>query len=94
MFALFVAECATARARGRCSVHGRIVAALTAITCLSACSPVTRPLAGRDPADPTAKVGPVDYRSTVAPYARLRPAMPAPWGGRNDGDAPQPGSDR
>ena len=94
MFALFVAERATARARGCRSVRGRIVAALTAITCLSACGPATRPFASRDPADPTAKVGAVAYRSTIAPYASLRPAMPAPWGRRNDGDAPHPRSDR
>jgi hypothetical protein len=94
MFALFAAKRATARARGCRPVNGRIAAGLTAVTCLSACGPVTPPLAGNDPADPTAKVAAVGYRSTIAPYTSLRPATPAPWGGRNDGDAPPPKADR
>jgi hypothetical protein len=95
MFALFAAKRAAVRpARGCRPVNGRIVAALMAVTCLSACGPVTPQLAGNDPADPTAKVAAVGYRSTIAPYTSLRPATPAPWGGRNDGDAPPPKADR
>lgn len=88
MFALLVAKRAAVRARGRRAVHGRIVAALTAVTCLSGCSPITAPLAGDDPADPAAKVAAVGYRSTVAPYTSLRPVTPTPWRERNGGDAP------
>jgi hypothetical protein len=54
---------------------------------LAGCLATTPPLAGADPASPDAKVAPVIYRSTTAPYTALRPAAPTPWGGRND-DAP------
>lgn len=57
---------------------------------LSGCAPATAPLASADPADPSARVARVGYRSTVAPYSSLRPAAPAPWRERNDGVAPQP----
>jgi len=95
MFALLRAKRAAIRTtRGRRRFNGRIAAALAAATLLSACLPVTPPLAGNDPADPAAKVAAVGYRSTIAPYASLRPVTPAPWRKRNDGDAPQPKSDR
>jgi hypothetical protein len=94
MFALFPAKRADARAaRGHRRFNGRIAAALTLATWLSACVPVTPPLAGNDPADPAAKVAAASYRSTIAPYSSQRPVTPAPWRERNDGDAPptQPG---
>lgn len=56
---------------------------------LAACAPATVPLAGRDPADPRAKVAGVDYRSTTAPYRSLRPSTPASWRERNDSVAPR-----
>jgi hypothetical protein len=94
MFAPFPAKRAAIRtARGRRPFSGRIAAALTAAMLLSACVPLT-PLAGNDPADPAAKVAAVGYRSTIAPYTSLRPVTPAPWRERDDGDAPQPKSDR
>ncbi|MBN9603773.1 MAG: hypothetical protein J0G33_12680 [Afipia felis] len=43
---------------------------------------------GQDPANPQAKVAAVGYRSTVAPYTSLRPAMPLPWRQQNDSVAP------
>ncbi len=94
MFAPFPAKRAAARmARGRRPINGLMPAALTAAALLSACGPVTPPLAAGDPADPAAKVAAVGYNSTIAPYARLRPAMPAPWRERSDGAAPPPKSD-
>jgi hypothetical protein len=51
-------------------------------------------LNGRDPADPQAKVAAVGYRSTVAPYTRMRPTMPSPWRQQNDSVAPSPKSER
>lgn len=57
---------------------------------LSGCAPATVPLARTDPADPSAGVARVGYRSTIAPYSSLRPAATAPWRERNDGVAPQP----
>jgi len=84
---------AASAARGR---HFRfnwpLLAAIALI--LSGCMPATVPVAGADPADPAAKVAPVGYRPTVAPYTRLRPATPAPWRDRNDAVTPQPKQDR
>lgn len=50
----------------------------TAIT-LGGCLPTSVPLVGPDPADSGAKVAPVRYRSSVAPYTSLRPAAPSSW---------------
>ncbi len=69
-----------------------IAAAIT--LALSGCMPVTTAQVGADPADPAAKVARVGYRSTVAPYTSLRPAMPVPWRERNDAAAPQPKPER
>ena len=47
---------------------------------------------GTDPADPSARTAHTGYRSTIAPYTPLRPAVPAPWRERNERVAPQPKS--
>lgn len=75
----------------RFRVFGALAAA--AVT-LGGCLPATVPLAGPDPADPAAKVAGVGYRSTVAPYTRLRPTAPSSWRDQNDRVAPAPKSDR
>jgi hypothetical protein len=94
MFAPTLAKRAAVSAARRCAFRCPIAAAVTAALLLSGCASATPPLAGRDPADPAAKVAPVGYRSTLAPYTRLRPVAPAPWGAR-DGDAsPPPNPDR
>ncbi len=49
-------------------------------------------LNGQDPADPSAKVARVGYRSTVGPYTSLRPTAPSPWREQNDSVAPKPKS--
>jgi hypothetical protein len=91
MFALFEAKGADARTgRVRRHLNIRIAAVLMAAGLLSACIPATTPLAGRDPADPAAKVAPSAYRSAIAPYASLRPVSPARWRERSDDVAPQP----
>jgi hypothetical protein len=59
---------------------------------LGGCMPTTVPLAGADPADRNARVAPVGYRSTVAPYNSLRPTAPLPWREQNDRVAPAPKS--
>jgi hypothetical protein len=69
----------------------RTFAMITAIAAsLSGCMQRSVPLAGADPADPGAKAAGVRYRSTIAPYASLRPSTPSPdaWRERNDGVAP------
>jgi len=58
------------------------------------CTPATTRMAGADPADPAAKTAGVGYRSTIAPYAALRPSTPAPWRERNDSVAPKSGGER
>jgi hypothetical protein len=75
----------------RFGIVGALAAA--AIT-LGGCLPTTVPLARPDPADPHAKVAGVGYRSTVAPYARLRPTAPTNWRDQNDRVAPTPKFDR
>jgi hypothetical protein len=79
---------ADGRRRARLAVTAGIIA-----TALSAagCNPATTQSSMRDPADPTARVAGVGYRSTVAPYTSLRPAPPSAWRERNDSVAPQPG---
>ena len=57
---------------------------------LGGCLPTTVTLAGADPADPSAKVAGVRYRSTTAPYTSLRPAQPSSWREQNDRAAPPP----
>ncbi|MHB0769578.1 hypothetical protein [Bradyrhizobium sp. 5.13L] len=61
---------------------------------LAGCMPATTHIAAADPADPAARVAPVGYRSTIAPYTSLRPATPAPWRERNENVTPQPKQQR
>ena len=61
---------------------------------LGGCLPTTAPLAGPDPADPSAPVAGVGYRSTVAPYNSLRPTAPSAWRDQNDRVAPASKLDR
>ncbi|MBH5402732.1 hypothetical protein HZZ13_33790 [Bradyrhizobium sp. CNPSo 4010] len=93
MLALSGAKSAASAAGER---HSRFIWLLLAFaaSALSGCMPATTQMASADPADPAAKVAPVGYRSTIAPYASLRPATPAPWRGRNDAVTPQPKQER
>jgi hypothetical protein len=63
-----------------------------AAVALEGCMPATVPLAGADPADPSARVAGVGYRSTIAPYTSLRPTAPSSWREQNDRVAPAPKS--
>jgi hypothetical protein len=73
-------------------IRSRIIAGMTAAAlALAGCMPATVPLVGADPADPGAKVAGVGYRSTVAPYSSLRPAVPSSWRDQSD-RAPAPKS--
>ncbi|QDM25704.1 hypothetical protein FNL56_09650 [Tardiphaga sp. vice304] len=75
------------------SIRFRTIAGLAAAAlALGGCLPTTVPLAGADPADPSARVAGVGYRSTVAPYTRLRPVAPSSWREQNDRAAPAPKS--
>jgi hypothetical protein len=96
MFGLFGAKFAAVDAA--CGRHYkfnfRASAAIVAAGLLSACLPASYARAGHDPADPTARVAAVRYRSTIAPYTSLRPSTPAPWRQRNESVTPQPKSDQ
>lgn len=89
---------AVGSARGRYPrFNFRTLGMITAIAAsLAGCMPQSVPLAGADPADPGAKVAGVRYRSTVAPYASLRPSTPSrdTWRERNDNVAPSSRPDR
>jgi hypothetical protein len=82
------AKAAAARsARGPCPRLMRLLPIAVALL-LTGCMPATTSQTRGDPADPAARVAPVAYRPTIAPYTRLRPAEPAPWRARNDAAAP------
>jgi hypothetical protein len=87
---------AVGTAGGRCFLlKSAISGAVIALAIGGAgCTPATTRVAGGDPADPTARVAAVGYRSTIAPYTSLRPSTPAPWRERNDSVAPQPRTGR
>jgi hypothetical protein len=97
MFAQFGEKLAAVRsvAVGLFDRRPVVLAALSAgVLTLGGCLPTTAPLAGADPADPSARVAGVGYRSTVAPYTSLRPVSPSSWREQNDRAAPAPKSDR
>jgi hypothetical protein len=73
--------------------HFRTLAWLALATIsLGGCLQTAPPLVGADPADPGARVAGTGYRSTTAPYTRMRPTAPTAWGGRN-GDTPSSKTD-
>jgi hypothetical protein len=75
------------------NVRLRTFAGIAASTVsLVGCIPTGGTLVGADPADPTAKVAAVGYRSTVAPYTSLRPTTPQGWREQNQRVAPSPKS--
>jgi hypothetical protein len=66
-----------------------VLATISLGGCLQTAPP---PMIGADPADPSARVAGTGYRSTTAPYTRMRPTAPTAWGGRNS-DAPSSKTD-
>jgi hypothetical protein len=95
MFALFGAKCAAVHSAGGQPGKSccRTVVLTAATSLLSASMLGTVALAGKDPADPGARVAGVHYRSTIAPYTSLRPSMPKPWRQRNESATPRPKQD-
>lgn len=83
-------------ARGKLStIHCKAIIAFTAAgLVLGGCVAAPLPVAGADPADPGVPVAATSYRSTVAPYASLRPVAPSSWRERNDRVAPAPKTQR
>jgi hypothetical protein len=66
------------------------ILAVTAVVTVSlvGCIPTGGTLLGADPADPSARVAAVGYRSTVAPYTSHRPTTPQAWREQNERAAP------
>jgi hypothetical protein len=97
MPAQMVAPCAAtlnASARRKFNPIWRAAPGLLLGLLLAGCV-TTVPLAGRpDPADPGVKVAGVGYRSTIAPYASLRPVSPGAWTNRNQRPGPTPKSEQ
>ena len=94
MFAQFRAKRAAVRAAARGFNHPtiRVLAGVTlAAIGLGGCLQASPPLVGADPADPSEKVAGAGYRSTTAPYTKMRPTAPTSWRGS---DAPSPKTDK
>jgi hypothetical protein len=68
------------------TLSGMAVATVSLVGCI----PTSGTLVGADPADPSAKVAGVGYRSTMAPYTSLRPTTPKAWREQNERAAPSP----
>ena len=71
---------------------GTFAGVALAVMTLGGCAVPLAPLVGTDPADPGAKVAGVGYRSTIAPYASLRPTTPSGWKEQNRSVTPSPKS--
>jgi hypothetical protein len=96
MIAQVVAKCAAAQTVARGFHRGkiRIVACVALATVgLGGCLQTAPLLAGADPGDPSARVAGAGYRSTTAPYTRMRPTAPNSWSGQ-DNAAPSAKSDK
>lgn len=50
---------------------------------LTACKSYPQPVAGTDPADPSAGVAPVRYQSALGTYVSQRPVGPGDWREQN-----------
>lgn len=97
MLAQFGAKIAAvgSAAAGLCDSRSMVLAAMSAVALtLGGCLPTPVPLAGADPADPSARTAGVGYRSTIAPYTSLRPVAPSSWREQNDRAAPAAKTDR
>jgi hypothetical protein len=70
------------------TLTGMAVATVSLVGCI----PTGGTLVGADPADPSARVAGVGYRSTAAPYTSLRPTTPTAWREQNERAAPSPKS--
>jgi hypothetical protein len=91
MFTQFGAKSAAVRTVARGFERGKIrILAGVALASLGlgGCLQTAPPLVGADPADPSAKVAGAGYRSTTAPYTRMRPAAPTSWGGQDSAAPP------
>ncbi len=73
----------------------RLTAVLLGLSMLVAgCAQPASPIATANPADASAPVPPVSYRSVTAPYTSMRPSTPMTWRRQNDNVAPSFKSDR
>lgn len=68
---------------------GRVVLLLSLLS-VAGCAAPGRQFAGPDPADPSAPVAAVGYRSTLGSYRSQRPVEPGDWREINERVTPQP----
>jgi hypothetical protein len=57
---------------------------------VAACKPVSMPLAGADPSDPSVPVPATRYQSSLGAYESRRPVAPSSWREQNERVTPQP----
>jgi hypothetical protein len=70
---------------------GRMLAAAMVASLTGACAMTApAPLAGSDPANPSARVPALKYRSTLGTYSSQRPVEPSPPTESNGAGTPQP----
>jgi hypothetical protein len=67
-----------------------LAVALLAASAQGCATQPTSLYAATNPADPTAKIPAVRYRSTLGPYRSERPVEPVPWREQNERVAPAP----
>jgi hypothetical protein len=61
-----------------------------ALIAVAGCAAPSQPLFSPDAADPSVRVPPTRYRSTLGPYSSQRPVEPGDWLGTNERVTPQP----
>ena len=67
------------------------VALFGALIAVAGCAaPSQQPFAGPDPANSSARVAPVPYRSTLGSHRSQRPVEPGDWVGTNERVTPRP----
>jgi hypothetical protein len=68
----------------------RAVLLLGALIAVAGCAAPLQPSAGPDPSDPSVRVPPAGYRSTLGAYRSQRPVEPGDWKDINERITPQP----
>jgi len=69
-----------------------VVLVVGVLTAVAGCAAPSQPPAGPDPADPSVRVPPAGYRSTLGAYRSQRPVEPGDWKDINERITPQPKS--
>ena len=68
----------------------RAVLLAGSLIAVAGCAAPSQPFTGPDPADPSVRVSPTRYHSTLGPYSSQRPVEPGDWVDANERVTPQP----